>query len=152
MYEALCHENPHFSPKDAIHRIQNDCVDIWSKNTILHALSDETINQDEQKIGRLRQKEHNSAAFSAAPTQQEEKNKILVAAVQGKSVLTNIDNHDDNGDGADDSNLHNKDEIELGPNKEVADQNTTFEDYDEYEPFCLENDELRQTIGKKISI
>lgn len=72
MYEALRRENPNFSPKDAINRIQNDTADIWSKITILRALSDEAINQEKQKAGRLRQKEHNSAAFSAAPLQREE--------------------------------------------------------------------------------
>jgi hypothetical protein len=89
MYEALRSENPNISPEDARDRIEKDCVGIWSKSTILHALPDEAKNQEKQKAGRLRQKEHISAAFSAAPSpQQEEKNKkkIVVAAVQGKSV------------------------------------------------------------------
>jgi hypothetical protein len=49
MYEALLRENPNFSPKDARDRIQKDCADIWHKTTILRALPDEAINQEEQK-------------------------------------------------------------------------------------------------------
>lgn len=88
MYEALRNENADISPEDARDRIEKDCVRIWSKSTILHALPDEAKNKEKQKAGRLRQKERNSTAFSAAPSspQQEEKKKIVVAAVQGKSV------------------------------------------------------------------
>jgi hypothetical protein len=77
MYKALRNENHNISPEDARDRIEKDCVGIWSKSTILHALPDEAKNKEKQKAGRLRQKEHNSAAFSAAPLQQEEK-KIVV--------------------------------------------------------------------------
>src|SRR5215216_7471363 len=91
MYQALSNENPNISPEDARDRIEKDCVGIWSKSTILHALPDEAKNKEKQKAGRLRQKEHNSAAFSAAPAlEQEEKKKIVVAAVQGKSVEEDI--------------------------------------------------------------
>jgi len=91
MFEALRNENPNISPEDARDRIEKDCVGIWSKSTILHALPEEAKNKEKQKAGRLRQKEHNSAAFSAAPSpQQEEKKKIVVAAVQGKSVEEDI--------------------------------------------------------------
>jgi hypothetical protein len=91
MYEALRRENPNISPEDARDRIEKDCVGIYSKSTILHALPDEAKNKEKQKAGRLRQKEHNSAAFSAAPApEQEEKKKIIVAAVQGKSVEEDI--------------------------------------------------------------
>jgi hypothetical protein len=91
MYKALRRENPNISPEDARDRIEKDCVGIWSKSTILHALPDEAKNKEKQKAGRLRQKEHNSAAFSAAPApRQEEKKKIVVAAVQGKSVEEDI--------------------------------------------------------------
>lgn len=88
MYEALRRENPNISPEDARDRIEKDCVGIWSKSTILHALPDEAKNKEKQKAGRLGQKERNSAAFSAAsaPQQVEEKTKIIVADVQGKSV------------------------------------------------------------------
>src|SRR5688500_12148381 len=88
MYDALRRENPNISPEDARDRIEKDCVGIWSKSTILHALPHEAKNREKQKAGRLRQKERNSAAFSAAsaPQQVEEKTKIIVAAVQGKSV------------------------------------------------------------------
>jgi hypothetical protein len=91
MYEVLRRENPNISPEDARDRIEKDCVGIWSKSTILHALPDEAKNKKKQKAGRLRQKEHNSAAFSAAPSpQQEEKKKIVVATIQGKSVEEDI--------------------------------------------------------------
>jgi hypothetical protein len=92
MYDALRRENPNLSPEDARDRIEKDCVGIWSKSTILHALPDEAKNKEKQKAGRLRQKERNSAAFSAAPSPQqvEEKTKIIVAAVQGKSVEEDI--------------------------------------------------------------
>jgi hypothetical protein len=87
MYEALRRENPNISPEDARDRIEKDCAGIWSRRTILDALPDEAKNKEKQKAGRLRQKEHNSAAFSAAPSpQQEEQKKIVVTAVQGKSV------------------------------------------------------------------
>jgi hypothetical protein len=91
MYESLRRENPDISPEDARDRIEKDCVGIWSKRTILDALPEEAKNKEKQKAGRLRQKEHNSAAFSAAPfQQQEEKKKIVVATIQGKSVEEDI--------------------------------------------------------------
>jgi hypothetical protein len=91
MYEALRRENPNISPEDARDRIEKDCARIWSRRTILDALPDEAKNKEKQKAGRLRQKEHNSAAFSAAPSpQQEEQKKIVVTAVQGKSVEEDI--------------------------------------------------------------
>ena len=88
MYDALRHENPNISPEDARDRIEKDCVGIWAKRTILDALPDEAKHREKQEAGRLRQKKHNSAAFSAAsaPQQVEEKTKIVVAYVQGKSV------------------------------------------------------------------
>jgi hypothetical protein len=87
MYQALRNENPNISPEDARDRIEKDCVGIWSKRTILDALPAEAKNKEKQKAGRSRQKEHNSAAFSAAPAvDHEEKKKIVVADVQGKSV------------------------------------------------------------------
>jgi len=91
MYKALRNENPNISPEDARDRIEKDCVGIWVKRTILDALPDEAKNQEKQKAGRLRQKEHNSAAFSAAPSlEKEEKKKMVVAAIQGKSIEEDI--------------------------------------------------------------
>jgi hypothetical protein len=92
MYKALRNEKPNISSEDARDRIEKDCVEIWSRRTIIDALPDEAKNQEKQKAGRLRQKEHNSAAFSAAPSQQqeEEKKKIVVAAIQGKSIEEGI--------------------------------------------------------------
>ena len=63
MYGALLKENQNISPIDARDRIQKDCVDIWSRRTILDALPDEAKDKEKQKAGRLSQKEQNSAAF-----------------------------------------------------------------------------------------
>jgi hypothetical protein len=93
MYKALRRENHNISPDDARDRIEKDCVKIWSRRTILDALPDEAKNQEKQKAGRLRQKEQDSAAFSAAAPlspQQEEKKKIVVASIQGKSIEEDI--------------------------------------------------------------
>jgi hypothetical protein len=92
MYKALRNENPNISAEDARDRIEKDCVGIWSKRTILEALPDEAKNQGKQKAGRLRQNKQNSAAFSAAPSpqQEEKKQKIIVANIQGKSVEEDI--------------------------------------------------------------
>ena len=67
MYNALMSENKNISPQDARDRIEKDCVDIWSRRTILDALPDEAKNQEKQKSGRQGQKKRSSAAFSAAP-------------------------------------------------------------------------------------
>jgi hypothetical protein len=69
MYKIL-KENSQ-SPEDARKKIERDCRGIWSKRTILEALPDEAKNTEKQKAGRLRQKERNSAAFSAAHTEQD---------------------------------------------------------------------------------
>jgi hypothetical protein len=78
MYCALRNEDPNISPEDARDRIEKDCFGIWSKRTILDALPDEAKNKEKQKAGRLRQQEHNSAAFSAAPRKQ----KIMIVSTQ----------------------------------------------------------------------
>jgi hypothetical protein len=41
MYFATRNENPHLTPEDARDRIEKDCINIWSKRTILDALPDE---------------------------------------------------------------------------------------------------------------
>ena len=61
MYLALRDENPNFTPEDARDRIEKDCVNIWSKRTILDALPDEAKDLKKQKAGRLSQNEVNSA-------------------------------------------------------------------------------------------
>jgi hypothetical protein len=73
MYQALRDENPDLTPEDARDRIEKDCVNIWSKRTILDALPDEAKDLEKQKAGRLSQKEANSAAVSAAPLSTEKK-------------------------------------------------------------------------------
>ena len=61
MYLALRNENQNLTPEDARDRIEKDCVNIWSKRTILDALPDEVKDLKKQKAGRLGQKEANSA-------------------------------------------------------------------------------------------
>jgi hypothetical protein len=78
MYKALHNENSNISPEDARDRIEKDCVGIWVKLTILDALPDEAKNREKQKAGRLRQKEFNSAAFSAAA--EPAKRKVMVSS------------------------------------------------------------------------
>jgi hypothetical protein len=78
MYKALRNENHNISPEDARDRIEKDCVGIWVKRTILDALPDEAKNREKQKAGRLRQKEYNSAAFSAAA--EPAKRKVMVSS------------------------------------------------------------------------
>jgi hypothetical protein len=75
MYWALRDENSNLTPEDARDRIENDCIDIWSKRTILDALPDEAKDLKKQKAGRLSQKEANSAAVSAAPLSTKKKRK-----------------------------------------------------------------------------
>ncbi len=91
MYEALLNENSNISPEDARDRIEKDCAGIWAKRTILDALPEEAKNQEKQKAGRLRQKEHNSAGFSGSTlTTGTGEEEIVVAAIQGKSVEEDI--------------------------------------------------------------
>jgi hypothetical protein len=89
MFWALHDENPELEPEDVKDRIKKDCVGIWSKCTLLDALPD----LKNQKTSRLRQKEANSAAFSAALPQemitvpyQETYNEDLVTEVGGVAV------------------------------------------------------------------
>jgi hypothetical protein len=82
MYEALRNEDANISPQDARDRIEKDCFGIWSRRTILDALPDEAKNLEKQKAGRLRQKEHNSAAFSAAQKRQDNQELIIDVARQ----------------------------------------------------------------------
>jgi hypothetical protein len=80
MYWALRNENPNHTPEGARVRIEKDCVDIWSKRTILDALPDEAKDQKKQRAGRLSQKEANSAAVSAAPlsTKKKKQEEIII--------------------------------------------------------------------------
>jgi len=77
MYDALRSEDHNISPAVARDRIQKDCINIWSRRTILVALPDEAKDLERQKVGRLGQKKRNSAAFSAASI-SEYKNEILI--------------------------------------------------------------------------
>jgi hypothetical protein len=84
MYYALRDENPNLTPEDARDRIEKDCVDIWSKRTILDALPDEAKDLKKQKAGRLSQKTANSAAVSAAP--EKKKEEEIMIDTQGKPI------------------------------------------------------------------
>jgi hypothetical protein len=85
MYDALRSEDHDMSPEDARDRIQKDCINIWSRRTILDSLPDEAKDPEKQKAGRLRQKKRNCAAFSAAPISEDTK-EILIGA-HGSSVV-----------------------------------------------------------------
>jgi hypothetical protein len=92
---------------------------------------------------------------NAAEQQLKNKDIIVVDAQGGKSVLTNVNGCNDNGDGdggANDNNLHNKHETKQGPNKEFAYENTSFEDYDKHQSVCSENYELKQAVKRLTSI
>ena len=84
MYCALRDESPTLTPEDARDRIEKDCVDIWSKRTILDALPDEAKDLKKQKDARLSQKEANSAAVSAAP--EKKKEEEIMIDTQGKPI------------------------------------------------------------------
>ena len=84
MYCALRNESRTLTPEDARDRIEKDCVNIWSKRTILDALPDEAKDSEKQKAGRLGQKEANSAAVSAAP--EKKKEEQIIIDTQGKPI------------------------------------------------------------------
>jgi hypothetical protein len=90
MYQALRNENPNLTPEGARDRIEKDCVDIWSKRTILDALPDEAKDLEKQKAGRLSQKEPNSAAVSAAPLSTNKKEEEIIIDTEGKPIENNI--------------------------------------------------------------
>jgi len=82
MYFALKEEDSKMSTEDARQRIQKDCTGIWSRRTILGALPDEAKDPEKQKAGRLRQKNNDSAALSAAPL-----NKEIIIDTQGRPIM-----------------------------------------------------------------
>ena len=150
MYKALRNENSNISPEDARDRIEKDCVGIWSKSTILHALPDEAKNQEKQKAGRLRQKEVNSAAFSAAPSQQqEEEKKIVIAAIQGKSVAEDIpltlDVSASNSSTSEDDTA-NVNSIQLGLEKQI--NVSELQECSSCQELKAENIELKEALRK----
>jgi hypothetical protein len=98
MYWTLRNEDSNFTPEDARDRIEKDCVGIWSSRTLLDASPDEAKDVKKQKAGRLRQKEANSAALTAAfpqklaPVQSQETNREEIAkGVQDKHEVV-VDN------------------------------------------------------------
>jgi hypothetical protein len=91
MFAALQDENPNMSPADIGDRIRKDCVNIWSRRTILDALPDEAKNSEKQELGRLGQKKRNSAAVSAAPIRREGREQILIDADNHSLPGTRLD-------------------------------------------------------------
>jgi hypothetical protein len=92
--------------------------------------------------------EQPSERMHAAEQQRKNKHTIAAHAQSAESVLTTIDGHNDNGN-YDDSNLYNDNEIKQGPNKEIANRNAAFGDYD---VLRSENYELKQTVKRLTSI
>ena len=82
MYKALRDEDPNTSPGDARDRIEKDCIEIWSKRTIIEALPDEAKDPKKQKASRLRKKGYDSAPVSAA--QSRKKKEEIVIDIEGK--------------------------------------------------------------------
>ena len=75
-------------PGDARDRIEKDCIEIWSKRTIIEALPDEAKDPKKQKASRLRKKGYDSAAISAA--QSSKKKEEIVIDIEGKSADNSI--------------------------------------------------------------
>jgi hypothetical protein len=89
MYWALRNENQNLIPEDARDRIEKDCMNIWSKRTILDVLPDEAKDLEKQKAGRLSQKEANSAAVSAAPLSTKKQEEVIIDT-QGNPIDDSI--------------------------------------------------------------
>jgi hypothetical protein len=87
MYWALRNEDLSLTPEDARDRIEKDCINIWSKSTILETLPDEAKDLEKQKAGRLSRNEANSAAVIAAPEKEEEQ---IMIDTEGKPVEDTI--------------------------------------------------------------
>ena len=149
MYKALRNENHNVSPEDARDRIEKDCVGIWVKRTILDALPDEAKNQEKQKAGRLRQKEHNSAAFSAAASA---KRKIMVSLqgavdTQGNEIRSNDPVAIDNPDytfACSNSRYNNRNGTEIETYNKIKDVRHS----QEYEELLLENQKLKEELKR----
>jgi DNA repair exonuclease SbcCD ATPase subunit len=149
MYKALRNENRNISPEDARDRIEKDCVGIWVKRTILDALPDEAKNQEKQKAGRSRQKEHNSAAFSAATSA---KRKIMVSLqsavdTQDNEIRSNDPVTIDNPDytfACSNSRYNNCNETEIETYNKIKDVRHS----QEYEELLLENQKLKEELKR----
>jgi hypothetical protein len=89
MYKALRDEDPNTSPGDTRDRIEKDCIEIWSKRTIIEALPDEAKDPKKQKASRLRKKGYDSAAETAAESSAKNKKEIVID-MDGKAVENNI--------------------------------------------------------------
>src|SRR5215212_4678049 len=112
---------------------------------------DSNSNKAKDLILELAQRldaEQPSERMHAAEQQRKNKHTIAAHAQSAESVLTTIDGHNDNGN-YDDSNLYNDNEIKQGPNKEIANRNAAFGDYD---VLRSENYELKQTVKRLTSI
>src|SRR5215210_4302236 len=88
LYQSLCHENSNITTLDARERIEKDCLELWSKRTIIDALPDEAKNLKKQKAGRQKHKNQKqiSAAIIAVPKKEQQK---LILDVNGSSTNSN---------------------------------------------------------------
>lgn len=80
MYDALMKEDSNLSPLDARHRIEKDCINFWSKRTILDALPAAAKNPVKQEAGRQSRKTLKTAADSAA--------RIVLPATERRVLVT----------------------------------------------------------------
>jgi regulator of replication initiation timing len=137
MYAALRNENPNISPGDARDRIQKDCINIWSRRTILDALPDEAKDPEKQKSGRLGQKKHKSAAFSAAQKEQPQKEISVVA--EGSTIVEEVASSCDDD--------HDNDDKSANLNQSIG-QLTVRADMDlSYSALLNENKQLRKQVS-----
>jgi hypothetical protein len=121
MHHALRNEN--LKPEDARDRIEKDCINIWSKRTILDALPDGAKDLEKQKAGRLSQKEANSAAVSAAPlSTKKKKEEEIMIDTEGRPIEDNVspstrtlmsDSGSPSSSGNSDGQLQNNDDDDL---------------------------------------
>lgn len=86
MYEVLLQEDINLTPQEARERIEKDCLEFWSKRTIVYALPDEVKNTTKQLAGKQRKK--NSAAMIAATTTN---GKILLESEKDSYYSNNTD-------------------------------------------------------------
>lgn len=96
MYRALFDENPNMTREDARDRIEKDCIEFWSKRTILEALPEDAKDPLKRKAGiQSRKAIRKRAADSAA--------KTLIPVTEKRQVLVTADGHqqlqDDGHDG-----------------------------------------------------
>lgn len=88
LHEALLKENPKMTLRDVRERIEKDCIEFWSKRTILDALPPEAKDPVKQKAGIQSRKAFGKrlAANSAA--------EIVTPASEKREILVTVDGHE----------------------------------------------------------